>query len=458
MRQGILLLFIGLFMTAALQAQDVEKISLQEAIDIALENSIELKKESNNLESAREQRFSSMANFFPSVNASFSGNQNVGRQFIESEVSFEEVTSNSLSGSISTSVPIFQGFSNILALRNSRRDVERQQNSLERTRETVIFNAASAYLQVLLDKQLLEIDRENLQASQQQLKQVRAQVEVGSRPTVDLYDQESTVASNELAVINQENALEISRTQLIRTLQLDPLKTYEFAMPDVQAEDVPTTELDLQNLTEQALANRNDIRAQELLIQTLNNDLKEARYALYPSVTASAGISTSYQDVYRAIDPETGTIGSVSFSDQFFDQRITRFAGFSVSIPIFNNWNQRMSIQQAEVSYKNAKLDLRDQRYAVREEVRQAYNDYRSYVKRLESSQKALRAAERSYQTQKQRYEVGSSTLIEVSNASARYTEAQSNLANALYNLIFQRKLLDYYLGQLNQDISLKQQ
>lgn len=456
MQKRILLLFISLFLVASLQAQDTEKISLQEAIDIALENNIELKKSANELETAKSKSFSAKADFLPSVNGSFSGRQNVGRQFIESEVSFEEVTSNSLSGSISSSIPIFQGFSNILNLRNSRKDVERQQTSLERTRETVIFNAASSYLQVLLDKQLLDIAEEDLEASRKQLEQVKAQVEVGSRPTVDLYDQESQVASNELEVINQENALEISRTQLIRALQLDPLKSYEFAMPEVEVEDVSKKALDLKALTERALANRKDLRSQELLIETLSNDLKEARYDLYPSITANVGVSSGYQDVYRVFDPSTGQPTSVSFQDQFFDQRITRYAGFSVNIPIFNNWNQRLSIQQAKVNYENAKLDLRDQEYGVREEVRQAYNDYRSYAKRLESSQKALRAAERSYETQKQRYEVGASTLIELSDASARYTEAQSNLANALYNLVFQEKLLDYYIGRLDQDISLK--
>lgn len=455
MRKGISLIVVFVLLSFTAQAQEVQKISLQEAIDLALENSIELQKASNNLDLVEEQKFSAKADFLPSLNASLNGNKNVGRQFIESEVSFEEVTSNSISGSVNTSIPIFQGFQNILSLRNSRKDVKRQQNSLERTRERVIFNAASGYLQVLLEKQLVDIARENLEASRQQLQQVEAQVEVGSRPSVDLYDQESQVANNELELINRENALEISRTQLIRTLQLDPLGTYNFASPEVQVEDVNKSELDLQDLTERALTNRKDLRSQELLIETLQNDLKQTKYSLYPSITASAGISTSYQDLYRSFDPGTGQLGPVDFSDQFFDQRISRFAGFSISIPIFNNWNQRLSIQQAQVNYKNAQLDLKDQRYGIREEVRQAYNDYRSYTQRLESSQKALQAAERSYETQQQRYEVGSSTLIELTNASARYTEAQSNLASALYNLIFQEKLLDYYLGQLDQEMTL---
>jgi len=89
------------------------------------------------------------------------------------------------------------------------------------------------------------------------------------------------------------------------------------------------------------------------------------------------------------------------------------------------------------------------------QEVNQAYNDYTSYVKQLESSEKALTAAERSYQTQKQRYEVGSGTLIELSDANAQYVEAQANRAQALFRVIFQQKLLEFYIGKMDRNMSL---
>ncbi len=91
----------------------------------------------------------------------------------------------------------------------------------------------------------------------------------------------------------------------------------------------------------------------------------------------------------------------------------------------------------------------------VIQDVNTALNDYKSYVKQLESSEKALQAAERAYETQKQRYEVGAGTLIELSEANARYVEAQSSRAQALFRVIFQQQILEYYIGKLDQNVSL---
>ncbi len=143
------------------------------------------------------------------------------------------------------------------------------------------------------------------------------------------------------------------------------------------------------------------------------------------------------------------------FQDQFFDQNISRSLGLSISIPIFDNLNRRTSVQAQEITYKNAKLNLENTELQVVQEVNQAYNDYQSYIKQLDSSQKALQAAKRSYETQKQRYEVGAGTLIELSDANAQYVEAQANRAQAFFRVVFQQKLLDYYIGKLDQNISL---
>jgi len=112
-------------------------------------------------------------------------------------------------------------------------------------------------------------------------------------------------------------------------------------------------------------------------------------------------------------------------------------------------------IQTAKINLKNAKLGLENTRLQIIQEVTQAYNDYLSYQKELASTKKALRAAQRTYETQQERYNVGASTLIELSDANANYVQAQSDNARALYNLIFQEKLLDYYIGKLDEEISL---
>ncbi|HBW00476.1 MAG TPA: hypothetical protein DEF03_04715 [Bacteroidetes bacterium] len=109
-----------------------------------------------------------------------------------------------------------------------------------------------------------------------------------------------------------------------------------------------------------------------------------------------------------------------------------------------------------KLNYENTKLSVDRTRLSIISEVTQAYNDYQARVAELESTAKALAASERAYQTELQRYDIGISTLVELSQSQALYVQAQSNRLQAVYSYTFQEKLLDYYIGNLNETLSLK--
>ncbi|MEX2585905.1 MAG: TolC family protein [Balneolaceae bacterium] len=442
MRNLLLLLFFCLPVLA--QAQ--QRLTLDKAIEISLENNFQLREAENNLSLSRAQVRSAQAEFLPSLNASLNGNQNVGRQFVQEDASFTDRTTYNVSGGISTNLAIFGGFENINNLRRSRTNYRREEADRTRIRESIIFNTAMRYLQLLLDRELLDIAEQNLETSKVQLRQVEAQVEVGSRPTVDLYQQQSVVASNELQVVQAENALSVSRTQLIRVLQLDPLEEVQFEAPEIDESKMLPQDLNLEEMISIALSSRSDVQSQRLSINASRYSLAVARAAYYPSLNASVNFNTRYSDQYSVNNQ------SVAFGDQFFEQMISRSVGFSISIPIFNRMNTRTNVEQAKVQYRNARLALEDIRYEVREEIGQAYNDYISLVKEIDATEKALLAAERAYETQQERYEIGAASLIELNQATANYMEAMSNREQVLYNFLFQEKLLDYYLGRLAEE------
>lgn len=465
MRKVIALIFFCLGLTFSLQAQDTGlmqkqdtvrssgegQINLKQAIEISLENNFQLRVANNNLALSEFNEKSEKADFLPSLSANFGGNRSTGPGFVPGSATFINQTSQSINGRISSSIPIFNGFENINSLRSSRFDTKSQEENRQRVRENIIFNTASNFLQVVLDRELLEIAEENLAASQKTLEQVDAQVEVGSRPTVDLYNQEATLASNELQVINQENALNISRLQLIRQLQVDPLQDYNFVIPEINLHDITPTNYNLSQLVATALENRSDLKREQFNINAIEYQLKATKASLYPSLSFNANFSTNYSD-QRTLP---GSDDLIPFNDQFFDINVNRSFGLSLNIPIFNNLNIRNNVQSQQINYDNARLQLEDTRLQVVQEVNQAYNDYIAVEKRLESTEKALRAAQRSYETQQERYNVGAGTLIELSDANSQFVEARSNRAQAELNFIFQQKLLDYYLGQLNEDINL---
>ncbi len=443
----ILLLALCFFISAPfLQAQE-RTITLEEAVQIALQNNFQLKQAENNLGLADTRVRSAQADFLPNLNASFSGNRQVGRQFVQEDLTFEDRTTFGLNGGVNTSVTIFDGFTNISNLRRAQADKVSDELQLERLRENIMFNTASRYLQVVLNEELLRISETTLEASMSQLEQVRAQVEVGARPMVDLFNQESAVANDELTLIQRENALEVSKAQLIRIMQDESITDIATSMPAVDDLSLTPVNLNLQDLINAALEMRRDLRSQEFDIESNRQTYRIARAQYLPTISASASVGARYSDQFTLLGE------SVSFSDQFFDQNVTRTIGFNIQIPIFNRWNTRTNVKNAYVQLRNSELQLDNVRFQISEEVRQAYSDYQSIVKELESTEKSLRAAERAFETEQQRYEVGSSTLIELNLANANFVQAQSNRIQAVYNFVFQEQLLDFFLGQLDTEM-----
>lgn len=443
-------LFITILLSVPFLTQAQTAITIEDAIRIALENNYQLKQSENNLAMSDNAVLNARADFLPSLSASYNGTRRVGQQFDQTTVTFENVTTNTMGGNLNSSITVFNGFNNINSLRRANTNRSIQQEDSQRLRENIIFTTASRFLQVVLNDELLKISRENLSVAEQQYARIEAQVEVGRSPNVDLLNQASVVANEELTVIQRENALESSLVQLMRIMQDESGAEYTLIMPEVEELQLIPLDLNLQEMVQTALQNRRDLRAQQLTIERNQYDEAIARANLLPTLNASLGISGSYNDRFRDIDGNP-----LSYSNQFFDRNVNRFIGFNIQIPIFDNLNRRTNLQNTQITLKNSQLELDNIRFQVNEEVRQAYNDYMSIVKELESTEKALIAAERAYETEFQRYEVGASTLIELNQANANFVQAQSNRIQTIYNFVFQEKVLDFYLGQLSASVEL---
>ncbi len=436
----------------SLSTTPVKEITLQQAIHIALDNNYNIKKAKNNLELSDMNRKSAMADFLPSVSANFGGTERGGQQFSQVTVSYRNQVTKSIDGGLSANLTLFSGLEHIYNLRQSSQSKLSQQEQLRQQKEDVIFNAASAYLTILLDQQLLGIDKENLKSSQSQLNQIKAEVQVGARPIADQYNQEATVAQDNLTVIQDQNKLDADKMALIRQLQIDPLKEYKFVTPEIDTAAIHQEIPDLPDMINAALNNRSDIQSQKYAIKASLYNIKIAQSRRYPTLSLNAGINTVYSDQIR--DPLDLT-RTMPFGTQFFDRNVNKYVGFSVQIPIFNNLNTSYNVESARVNYRNSKLDLENLRLNVIQEIRQAYNDYKNYAQQLKSTQIALIAAQKAYETQKERYQVGAGTLVELTQANAQYVNAQSTRQQALYRFIFQQQLIRYYMGQINADMKI---
>ncbi len=453
-----LLIFLTIGLTAEkAAAQESRQISLQEAVNLVLENNIDIRRARNNMERSEIDVRRATGAFLPNLNATTSANRTTGRQFNQSTLDFDSFTQNTISGQVSTNVPIFTGWQNISNLRSARAERDAVENDFQRLREDMIIETGNEFLQVILNKELLSIAKDNLETSRKQLEQVEAQVEVGMRPIVDQFNQEAVVANNESEVIRQENTLNLSKVRLVRLLQLDQLDDYEFVVPEIDDEMLMFQDYDLTELIELALESRRDIRSREMRLEASEHSLRAARSGYWPTLSFGANINSNYSDQYRLSEIVDGEIQrvTVGFSDQFFDQRVNRSIGFSLNIPIFDRLQTRSNVQNERINQRNLELDLIDTRSQIFQEIRQAYNDYLSFAQELESTEKALIAAEKAFETQQERYNVGSSTLIELTTANNEFVRAASNQVQATYQFVFQRQVLEYFLGRISEEIQL---
>ncbi|MEO1075535.1 MAG: TolC family protein, partial [Bacteroidota bacterium] len=480
------LLVIAVLLAAAplALAQETRTISFDEAVRIALDQNVrlqqaELTTRSADLDVSRQRA----QMFLPNISASMRPSQQYGLAFNQTTGQLENETTNVFSADISGSVNVFNGFADQAGLAAARLRARSGALSEERTRQDIVFEVASRYLQVLLDEQLVAIQEEAVEAERVQVERIQSLVDAGARPAVDVLRQEALAAERELGLLRAQNAATVSATQLVQTLQLDPFGTYTFSAPPLEALEATFETFDLDELLRGALDARDDLRAQELEIEALGQDIKQARAGYLPSVVLFAGYGSSYASSAQqvATDAEGNTIvldpgttvttsgGDIvqidgdpfivgtqfafedtPFSDQFFDTNRGGNIGFSVNIPIFDRFQTRTQVQQAQIRASNARLTLESLEQSVALEVRQAYLDYQNAARALDVSAVQVESAEAALSVEQERYEFGASTFADLAQARAAAVQAQSDRAQAIYTFFFRRRLLDYALGALD--------
>jgi outer membrane protein len=209
-------------------AQERRAITLETAVEIALERNPTLRQAENAADmsslTVRQQRMQ----LLPNLNLTSSTDRSYGRAFSQDEGRILNQTTNSFSGGLQSNVVLFNGLSNLASLRQAQLNEVAGEADVARAQQTVIFTVLSNYLAVIEGEEQVRVQQENLAAQEAQEEQISAYVEAGVRPISDLYQQQATTASARLSLVQARRTLELARMALIRTLQLDPREEYDF--------------------------------------------------------------------------------------------------------------------------------------------------------------------------------------------------------------------------------------
>lgn len=414
------------------------KLNLQQAVQLAVDKNPDLQKIRLNLDLAKADYLRSVGVFLPTLNGNLSYNYRNGDNYNPYTGAILNSKSESYSWGLSSNLNLFNGLSDFKGFETSEYNLETSKLQFGRSVQTTILDVTSNFLLVLQRQELLKISKEDLSYQEEQLKKIQEMTRLGSRPMVDLYNQQYTRANAELNVINAQKNFEIAKSDLVALLALDPTSEYEIDMPVLDGIKADEQFNSLSQLLSTALSQRPDYQAAKVSIKSRENAVWQAYSNYAPSLNASWNWGGSGNpDLTKGV------------GDQLLNQRFYS-VGLTLSVPIFNGFQTNYIVEQASVSLKNSQYDLEKLERTIQIGVKQAWLDYKSYRKAYEASEAQFKAASLLKETAQERYNVGAGSYLELANATKDFISAASNLTTSKYQFEFQKKVLEFYIGSLN--------
>jgi outer membrane protein len=469
-------LVLGFMALVPLQTAAQEAWSLQRCLDHAFEHNIQIQLGQLGETSAAIGTQTAKGAFLPNLNGNLSHGYNFGRtidpftnEFVESSA----IRSNSFG--LSTGMVLFNGFQNHLNLRRAKLAQASAAAQREIAENNVVLTIAGAFLNVLFQEEFMRVAEYNRQATARQVDRMQSMVAAGAAAEFDLYDVEAQLAADEANIVSTKNALGLAKLNLVQLLQLPASEADGFELVRPSDEDLQRTDLPSSPSAAVAFALSAfpEIRQAELQVEDAFIGLDIAKANRYPRLFASYNIGTGYSGASRSIDGAPSTeefvLGSLVVDDStsydliaqqevynfittpFDDQLSQNFnqsVFFSMSIPVFNNFSVKSSIEQAEVSALSAQYQLEQTKQTLTTSIESAWADARAASEQSVAQEAALVAAERAFLNTEKRYEAGASTAIDYADARTLFDNARVNALRAKYDLAFKSRILDFYMGK----------
>ncbi|MBT6568293.1 MAG: TolC family protein [Flavobacteriales bacterium] len=459
------LLLMGVFI---LHAQS-EPLSLEDCVNMALEKNISIKQSELDVQNAGIDKLNAFGNFLPTVNLSASHFWNNGLNQNITTGLLENVTTEFSSFQGNVGVDIFKGLQNINQYRRAQLNLLAQQYRLADMADDVSLFVANAYLQVVLNKEILTVQQKQIETTQLELKRTKELVEAGVLTARDLYELEANLATQEQSLVVAENNFRLGKINLAQLLLITDYENFEIELEDFSVPFPSILENQPKEIFEQALTFRNDVKLAETNIGIAQKDLDIAKGALYPRLSGFYSYSTriTYND--RLVG--TGTFSSIplgyvadsgalvvrevensmlaaplSFADQFSLYDGHNF-GLQLSIPVFNGKSLSNAVKRSKVNLQRSKNLFSQQQLDLETSVNQAFNDSKGSYKLYEAALKTENATRRAADDALERFQAGAMNSFDYVQAKQRYEAAVSEAIRAKFDYVFKLKVVEFYFG-----------
>lgn len=425
------IIFSLLLTTGLSQVSMAEAWSLDSCLNYALTHNLNIRSAEANLMQSELSVTEAKDAFLPNLSAGAGQNWDFGRGLTSSNTYANRNTSM-FSWNAQMSLPIFQGLRNIRQLRYAKSNLSMVEKQTEAARDEVRLSVITSYLQVLFNKEMLEVSREQLRLSQVQLDRQRTLLEGGKVPEVDVIQAEAQVAQNEVQVVNSENDHQTALIELAKALELDDINGFDVSPIDDESMGL----LNAEDVYSNALANYPAIQAARLSLKTADDGINLAKSGYLPTISFSAGLGSSYYTV-------SGD-KSKSFSSQMRDN-FSKSLGFSLRVPIFDAFSTRNQIRQAKVRKLTATIQLAQQESELHKTIRLAYQQALGAEKKYEAGKVAVKASKAALDAMTEKYNYGKANATEWEQTRSNYITTLAQQVQAKYELILRNRVLQFY-------------
>ena len=460
-----------LFLTAflcTLSSFSQKKWTLEECINRAKEENLDIKQIKLSVLSAEQQLLQSKLSLFPSLNGGGSQGYNYGRTVDPYSNEFTNLNVNTNNFSLYSTITLFSGFQNINEVKRANYEYMARKYDIEKVINDISIIVTTDFLQLLFNKELVIMAEKQLEISLQQEERISKLVKEGQLAKSALLENRSQVASEKLQLVKTKSQKEIMHLNIKQLLEIEANNNFEILIPAISLPDqkkIPSTE----EIYTSALEVFPNVKSAEYRLKSSAKSLAISRGGRSPRIIFNGSMGSGYSDArtritgidslgmipsgYQLSSGENVLMPILDFNSEItpFNQQLkdnfSQSLSFSLSIPIFNGWMTNSSIANAKITVMSARNDLQKTKNELRKQSEQVRADVIAAEKQFQFAQKSVEALQESFSYNEQKFNEGMLNVYDYNEAKNKFIKAQSDLLQAKYDYLFKIKILDFFMG-----------
>ena len=445
-------LFSTLFVTQVLFAQATEKWTLEKCIDYAFKNNITIRQAGLAASISGNQYLQSKLNVLPSVNASANYDFNFGNSLNPVTYSFTNGNSQTSTIGMQGNLTLFNGLQQINNISKSKYDLIASKYDYENAKTNMGLNIASGYLQILLNREILQVAEKQKAITAEQKETVKKKFDAGLFPETSVLEVDAQLSRDEANVVNSKGLYDLSVLALKQMLQLGDDQPFDIDVPEVNTDNMAgLADVSSIGVYNYAVKNQPSIKSAEAKWLSSEASEKIAKGFITPTIslgyTLYAGYTNAPNQTYQLTPPYVVS----SPADPYFTQiknNLKQSLALQLSFPIFGKGQIFLNISNAKLQQQIRQLDLESSKLKLRSDIEQAYTNAQVGAQNYITNKKSYESTQKAYYSLQKRFDSGLVTNFDLQQSKNNLATAESEMIKAKYTYVFRVKILDYYQGK----------